>query len=240
MKIAILQTGDVAANLLAKFGDYPNMFFSLFKNVEKTKHTFSWTVFDVRKEKYPASPYDADGYLITGSRHGAYEPLTWIKPLSDYICLLRATRRPLIGICFGHQIIAQALGGRVEKSKKGWGVGRHEWPLIRHENWMTPAASKLRLMAFHQDQVMKLPLGARRLAGNAFCPNAAYAIGRKILGIQGHPEFSPEFTSALLQKRGADIPLATTTAAYNSLKKPINRTTCAKWMVAFFHSAAQN
>ena len=101
---------------------------------------------------------------------------------------------------------------------------------------MTPTASKLRLMAFHQDQVMKLPFGARRLAGNAFCPNAAYAIGGKILGIQGHPEFSPEFTDALLQKRGADMPLATTTAAHNSLKKPINRTTCAKWMATFFHS----
>ena len=118
MKIGILQTGLAPAELAAQSGEYPEMFADLLKG-----HGFDFASWAVVNGDFPSGPEAADGWLITGSRHGAYDDLPWIAPLEELIRGIVAQERPLVGICFGHQIMAQALGGKVEKFKGGWSVG---------------------------------------------------------------------------------------------------------------------
>jgi len=124
MKIGILQTGHSPAELLGDLGNYGQLFVKLLDG-----QGFTFEIFDVLNMQFPDGPTDCDGWLITGSRHGAYEDLPFIPPLEDLIRAVYATDRPLVGICFGHQIIAQALGGTVEKFAGGWAVGRqtYDW-----------------------------------------------------------------------------------------------------------------
>ena len=119
MKIGILQTGHAPDALIDDTGDYDEMFRDLLGG-----HGFTFATFAVVDGQFPDSAKDADGWLITGSRHGAYDDLPWIPPLEDLIRDIHARGLPLIGVCFGHQIIAQALGGKVEKFKGGWAIGR--------------------------------------------------------------------------------------------------------------------
>ena len=125
MKIGILQTGHSPDNMKDALGDYGDMFVKLLGG-----HGFDFQIWSVVDGDFPASAVDADGWLITGSKHGAYEDHDWIPPLEQLIRAIREAGRPLVGICFGHQIIAQALGGKVEKFAGGWSVGRTEYTKV--------------------------------------------------------------------------------------------------------------
>ncbi len=188
MHIGILQTGHAAPEVLAGHGDYPSMFEHLLAERGLTFST--WAVLD---DAFPDGPEAAEGWLITGSRHGAYEDLPWIPRLEGLIRDIHAAGRPLVGICFGHQIIAQALGGRVEKFAGGWSVGRTDYDF---------GDETLALNAWHQDQVVTDPDGARIIATSARCRNAGMVIGDTILTIQPHPEFDGPTVSALIEHRG--------------------------------------
>ena len=188
MKIGILQTGHAPDALLPETGDYDTMFMRLLDS-----HGFEFETYAVVDGVFPESARACDGWLITGSRHGAYEDLPWIAPLEELIRQIMATGRPLVGVCFGHQIIAQALGGTVEKFAGGWAVGPTEYDIC---------GAPMRLNAWHQDQVTKLPEGATVVGSNDFCANAALAIGDNILTIQPHPEFTAGFVAGLIDTRG--------------------------------------
>ena len=191
MKIGILQTGHSPDELTDKFGEYDEMFRTLLDG-----NGFEYETFSVVDQKFPQSVNDADGWIITGSRHGAYEDHPWIPPLEDLIRDIQKSGKPLIGVCFGHQIIAQALGGTVEKFKGGWAVGRTEYDFDGH---------KVSLNAWHQDQVVELPDGAQVLGTNDFCKNAMLSYGETIWTVQAHPEFSNGFVEGLMQTRGKDV-----------------------------------
>ncbi len=232
MKIGILQTGETPPPLRAKYGRYPAMFEDLFARIGGGDN---FAIYDVRRGRLPKKPEVCDGYIITGSRYGVYEELPWIARLLEYVQTLHRARRPMAGVCFGHQALAAALGGRVVKSPKGWGVGLQSWRVLRAAPFMTKVPKDFSLLSFHQDQVVKLPRGAVRLFGNAFCQNAGFAIGSGVFAVQGHPEFVPGFCRDLANHRRGMLPPELVAAAARAGRN--DSLLCARWMRAFFQNA---
>jgi len=191
MKIGILQTGHSPADLIDDFGNYGALFVKLLDG-----QGFTFDVFDVVNMEFPESADTCDGWLITGSRHGVYDDQPFIAPLEKLIRAIYAADRPMVGICFGHQIIAQALGGRAEKFDGGWAVGRQSY------DWDGETVS---LNAWHQDQVTQLPPDATVCAGNDHCKNAVLLYGQKAFTLQPHPEFSSDFVEGLATYRGPGL-----------------------------------
>lgn len=161
-------------------------------------------LFDAVGGDLPASLDACDVYCTTGSRRSAYEPEPWIEELGEFLGAVATAKRPLVAVCFGHQLLAQALGGRVEKAS-GWGVGYRHFELLERPWWWDDAPDGFDVLTSHQDQVVELPDGAVRLAAADYCPNGAYVIGRHILAIQGHPEFVPSLSRELMERRRAII-----------------------------------
>lgn len=180
MRIGILLAEEFDVPTQAALGPYQGLFERLLNG-----HGFSYRAWTVEEMAFPDSPEDADGWLITGSTAGAYEDHPWIPPLETTIRAIHASGKPLVGICFGHQIIAQALGGKVEKFAGGWCVGRHVYQIEGRD---------VPLNAWHQDHVTALPPEARRLGHSSFCENAVLAYGETVLTFQPHPEFDTETT----------------------------------------------
>ena len=222
MLIGILQTGHAPDALRPTHGDYPDLFQQLLKDRDLTFRT--WSVVD---GELPQGPGDAEGWLITGSRHGAYEDHPWIPPLESLIRDIHAAKVPLVGICFGHQIIAQALGGKVEKYPGGWSVGRTEYDF---------GGDRIALNAWHQDQVTQRPEGAKVVASSPFCENAALVYGDRIFTVQAHPEFSRPFLAEMIEKRGRGlVPDPLLDAAKASVGQPIDDVKLADRIARFFH-----
>ncbi|GGL76727.1 type 1 glutamine amidotransferase [Wenxinia marina] len=220
MLIGILQAGHAPAGLVPGDAGYSRLFQDLLAG-----HDFTFRTWNVVDMEFPDGPGDADGWLITGSRHGAYEDLPFIAPLEDLIRAIRENGRPLVGVCFGHQIIAQALGGMVEKYAGGWAVGRSDY------NWQ---GSPLALNAWHQDQVTRLPDGATRLATSTFCENAALAYGDTIFTVQAHPEFDRDQLAALIETRGAAVEPDRLDRARALLDEPVDNDRLAAMIGRFF------
>ncbi len=147
--------------------------------------------YEVAQGHFPTSPGECDAYVITGSPRGAYDSDPWIAELVQFIRKGTQSGQKFVGICFGHQILAHALGGHVEKSEKGWGLGLKTFEVSQSKPWMNGRPQQMSLYFAHQDQVERLPPDADLLGGNEFCPIGMYAIRDQVFGIQGHPEFSP-------------------------------------------------
>jgi GMP synthase (glutamine-hydrolysing) len=225
MKIGILQTGE-APDALRDLGDYPDLFVRLLQG-----HGFDFAIYPVLHGQFPASVQDCDGWLITGSRHGAYEDHPWIPPLEDFIRASYAAGVPMVGVCFGHQIIAQAMGGRVEKYAKGWSAGATTYDF---------GGESVKLNAWHQDQVVQKPDSATRIASNDFCENAALLYDDRMFTVQAHPEFDARFMEGLIEKRGKGlVPEAVLSAAAKALAEPLDRGPMAARIADFFKSNAR-
>lgn len=225
MEIGILQTGHAPDSLVGDTGDYDAIFAKMLGG-----HGLTFRNFAVVDGQFPGGADAAEGWLITGSRFGAYEQHPWITPLEDLIRDIHAHGLPLIGVCFGHQIIAQALGGKVEKFAGGWAVGPTNYDF--GDEIMT-------LNAWHQDQVTVLPEGAKVLASNDFCANAALAIGDTILTIQPHPEFGKPLIDGLLTHRAPGVvPAGQIATVREKLDTPLDSSRFADRMAAFFKRTA--
>jgi len=199
--IGILQTGKNHEELAQQYGTYAEMLEALIDSSEKL---FEFKTFEILDEDFPKNQLECDGWIITGSKHGVYEDLAWIKRLSQLINDIYDAGKPLLGVCFGHQIIAQALGGDVEKSQKGWGLGLHTYRIDNKPTYMTNLAEQITLNICHQDQVVRPPQAAIVYAQSDFCECAGFYIKDKVLTIQAHPEFLVEFTKDLLNFRSED------------------------------------
>ena len=242
MKIGILETGRSRASLTERFGSYPDMFKALLGRADPA---LTFEVYPVVDGTFPAGPEDCDGWVVTGSRHGVYEDLPWMRTLKDFLLRAVDARVPVVGICFGHQILAEALGGRVAKSDRGWGVGIHEYEIVTPKPWMgeEERPAPLPLNAIHQDQVVELPAGVEVIARSAFCPYAMLAYGDTAMSIQAHPEFSIPYEKALLDvMRGDSVPTALADAALERINEPDAATgsdRAAGWIVAFLRQGVE-
>lgn len=197
-RLGILQCDEVSAELRAEFGDYPAMF---IRELAPLRPDWSYRTYRVFEGELPERIDECEAYLATGSSFGVNDDVDWIRALASFVRLLAQERAPYVGVCFGHQMLASALGGRVATAKVGWGVGVHSvvHPDISVGSIRLP--SETRLIVSHQDQVVETPPGMEILGGSDFCQVSWSHYGDTMLGIQGHPEFTADYAKALMETR---------------------------------------
>lgn len=236
MKLTIIETGKPPGALEERFPSYPDMFISLLGRADARLKFETVSVVDGAP---PPDPKSCDAVLITGSPAGVYDPLPWMNPLRGFVREAAGAKIPMVGVCLGHQIIADALGGVVRKSDKGWGVGRHAYELHSAQKWMSVGKPAIRLAVSHQDQVIEPPRAARTLASCAHTEHAMLAYDdAPIVTIQGHPEFTDMFASALYgARRGKGLTDEEADAAIESLAAPDDNDLFAEWITGFLAAA---
>ena len=228
MRVGIIQAGLPPSALVPAFGTYAAMTQDLLGAAHE------YATFRIFEDERLPAPSAYDAYVVTGSAAGAYDPLPWIAPLEAFL-RAAAGRSKLIGICFGHQILAQALGGTVRKAPQGWGLGLHRYAILARAPWMDADAGEIIGTASHQDQVLVPPPGSRTLAASAFTPHALLAYDdHPSISFQFHPEFEPDFSRALFTPRRApDLSPDIVAAAIDSLSGPNDNARVARWIDAF-------
>ncbi|MFA5678526.1 MAG: gamma-glutamyl-gamma-aminobutyrate hydrolase family protein [Pseudomonas sp.] len=236
MKIGILQCDDVHDRLQPAHGNYPQMFADALRLVLPD---CGLSVFRVLDGELPDTVDVCDAWLITGSKFGVNDGLPWIDALCGFVRTLWQQHRPLLGVCFGHQLMAKALGGTVMKSEKGWGVGLSFNQVIERKPWMQPFQSNLDLLVSHQDQVVMLPPQGEVLASSEFCPYYLIQYGDCFLSVQGHPEFCSDYCRALIEMRAAALPAARVRAGLASLSAAPDSRLMMQWIVQFMQAAAE-
>jgi GMP synthase-like glutamine amidotransferase len=232
MRICLLKCGSIYENLKDKFVDYDQMFIDVFR---KYASNISFDVFEVFNKAYPEDFSQYDGFLSSGSLSSVYDPDPWIMQYQTYVVRLHKEKKKHVGICFGHQMIAQALGGRVEKARQGWGMGIKETLLEQNRPWMNSAAKNpINLIVSHQDQVVKLPESAKILAGNVHCPVSMFIVDEHTLGIQAHPEFTRAYSRASIERRSNVVDSKIIKESLESLSLPTDENLVIHWIENFF------
>lgn len=230
MKLGILKTDTVRPEWVPEFGEYPDMFVDLLGQADPD---LQFQVYDVENGEYPADIDEVDAYLITGSKSSVYDDKPWIGELMDFVRQLDQRRKKLVGICFGHQLVAQALGGKTEKSSKGWGVGLQYYRFSEAPKWHDKEALEFGILASHQDQVVRNAAGAAVLAGSEFCENAVCQVGNHILTFQGHPEFVAQYSREIMNFRREMIGEQAYATGMASLAVAPEQQRVARWIVNF-------
>ncbi len=234
MRISIIETGAPPDPLAARHPTYPLM---MERMLAPLAPHFSFTSWPTFRDRSLPTISDFDGLLITGSPAGVYEVHDWIAPLEELIRATAAAGKPQVGICFGHQLMAQAFGGEVKKSDKGWGVGVHQYDVTADAPWMIPAQGKISCAVSHQDQVTAPPPGAKTIAGSGFCEFGALAYAQgPAISFQMHPEFDHDYASDLIRVRRNRFGEELSDAGLASLRKGSDRGVMAQWIVNFFDS----
>ena len=237
MKLGILLTDHVMHKLRVKHGDMDDFYEYIFGKVDSS---ISLKIFDVVEGVYPKDIDECQGYLITGSRFSVYDEVDWIKKLKRFVLELHQLKKPLIGVCFGHQLIAQILGGKAKEAEFGWTVGNQTYNFVEDLFWIKKDISSVKLLHSHKDQVTQLPPHAKLIASTEKVPIAMFCIENHIFSHQGHPEFTPDYVLDVATMRRKVLGGEVYRAAADNLKKqtPDNETV-ARWWVNFFRSNTQ-
>jgi GMP synthase-like glutamine amidotransferase len=226
-QVGLLLCDHLDPDMADLVGDYPVLFPDRFGPVG-----LDLRVYECTRGEFPERTDECDGFITSGSRHSAYEDLDWIRELNAFQRRLVDDGVKQVGICFGHQTIAQALGGKVEKAA-GWGVGVKTFDVVAEVPCMDPGREQFHILMSHQDQVVELPDGADVIATADYCPVGGWVLEDLVFCVQGHPEFVPELSRGLLGKRRERIGAEACDPALESLSTPLDHDTVARWMARF-------
>ncbi len=227
MRAGLFLCDHVKPEYVDEFGDYPDMFMHLFPE-------FDFKMYDVCSGQFPQNLDECDLYMTTGSSRSVYEDVDWINRLKEMVREIYRQQKYFIGFCFGHQLMGEALGGKVEKSPKGWCVGVHEFEIGKRKDWMQPFQNKMNLLMMCQDQVVQLPEGAEVLAGNSMCEAGMFQVSDTMLGIQAHPEFSKAYDQRLMEARVERIGTEPVAEGLASLKNELHVDLLRNWLTQHF------
>jgi GMP synthase-like glutamine amidotransferase len=239
MRIGILKTDSVRDEFQSEFGDYPAMFRAVLM-AGADGEVVEFRDYDVQRGEYPATIDECDAYLITGSRESVYDDQPWIHRLGQFVRELDAARHKLVGICFGHQLIAHVLGGETRAADVGWAVGVQETQVLTPAEWMLPYRERFGLLSSHKDQVVRLPERAKRFAATSQCPNSGFTIDEHILTFQGHPEFSKGYSLALMDLRRTLLGEPLYSSGVESLGKAVHQSMVGRWIINFIGAGAKD
>lgn len=234
MRIGLLQCDDVLESLQVAYGNYPEMFTELLLTQYPDAQIRVYRCMD---GELPEALDECDTYITSGSKYGVNDGLPWIDALQGCMARMWEQGTPLVGICFGHQLMAKALGGQVIKSPKGWGVGMSFNQVLARKSWMDPWQDKLDLIVSHQDQVSLLPPQAEILASSEFCPYYLVQYGRHFMSVQGHPEFCKGYSSDLMAARRGVIAHARLREGQASLSAEVDAPVMSSWVINFMREA---
>ena len=230
MKAAILQCDNVLEKFQSRFGDYPKMVEQMFDGVDQP---LSFDTYDCRQGQFPTDINAYDFYLTTGSKASVYEKLDWVQLLIEFVQQLDRHKKKLVGICFGHQLMAMAREGKVEKSNKGWGIGVARNRVISQPEWMGEEVTEINILVSHQDQIIELPGDTLVIAESDFCPFFIVQWGDHFLSIQGHPEWNNDYSRTLINDRRAIIPVDQVNAGLESLTIAPDNALFTRWIMEF-------
>lgn len=216
MKINLLLCDTFQGLLPPAIPSYASMFENLFRSV---LDSYQVQIFPVMEGTLPSTFKENELYLITGCNRSVYEEVPWIRNLLLWIRKAHSHKAHVAGICFGHQAIAQALGGEVQKFNGGWGSGIRESKILDRglENFFP--CSNMHLLYNHHDQVTRLPKDATPLATSDFCKYEAFRIDNHILAFQGHPEYTTDYELHLLRSHAENEDEIVKREALESIRK---------------------
>jgi len=238
IKLGILKTNhDKSVEVGDAFRDDAHRFRDLF---DAQEDRFQYRVYMTIGGETPEDLDEQDAFMITGSPLSVLDEHIFTDGLMDFIRRCDAAKKPLMGACFGHQAIALALGGKVERSEDGYNVGIEETQFHTAKDWMTPSRDRLPMYVFHEDQVTQLPEGCELLGSSTKCKNASFAKGDHIFTTQAHPEFTHEFMACVLRFTENKMPEEAAKAAWDSMNLDQDGHTFGVWSTNFFKKAISN
>ena len=229
VRVGLLVVGHVDPASVHIAGDYPELYRSLLDPFGIDIVPFACNDGDL-----PASLDDCDGWICSPSRSSTYDDLAWFGDVEDLLRRLIGEERRFIGVCFGHQLLAQALGGTVRRAAAGWGVGAQVFDVVTQQWWMDGPTTEVRLVASHQDQVVELPSDAEVWLSSAYCPNGGFTVGERAWTMQLHPEFPAAVADSLLRQRIELLGADAVARARTSLAEPLDRHLVGRWMARTF------
>lgn len=232
MKLCILENDSLDPAVEHLYTGYGAMFERLLRAAGATGE---FDIFNTVKGECPDSFDVYDAVLLTGSKADSFSQEPWVLALKDKVQELLAAKKKLIGICFGHQLVALCLGSKVGRAPQGWGAGRMQYQWTAPELSQADGRTEVAMLASHQDQVFDLPSGAKLLATSEFCPVAAFGVDEHVFCVQPHPEFVEDYSAFLLNKRRTLLGEEKYTASTDSLAHGHDGLPVARMMVAFIN-----